>query len=165
MKILKLNKNYSATKLGFIYSNKTKKIIKPYLTKTGYFRLNLRSGKNRKNHFVHRLIASSFLKETTVNRNQVNHKNGNKLDNRVCNLEWVSCSENHKHAFKNNLRKPSHLKFDLADIYNIEFLLKKGVPSRIVAKKYNVDQKTILNIKHKRLKYYENLKDQSHRNG
>ena len=52
---------------------------------------------------VHRLVAAAFVDgDTTM---QVNHKNGVRDDNRAENLEWVSCSENHRHSYKSLQRK------------------------------------------------------------
>jgi hypothetical protein len=58
-----------------------------------------------KQHYVHRLVATAFL-SNSLNKEQVNHIDGNKLNNHVSNLEWVSQSENMKHIFKiKNLKK------------------------------------------------------------
>lgn len=51
-----------------------------------------------KMHLVHRLVAMAFIPGDFSL--QVNHRNGIRHDNRVENLEWVSCSENHLHAFR-----------------------------------------------------------------
>ena len=55
---------------------------------------------------VHRLVAKTFLKRP-IGKDQVNHINGVKTDNRLSNLEWVTGSENMQHALKNNLWKPN----------------------------------------------------------
>ena len=53
---------------------------------------------------VHRLVAKAFLKSDSI-RQQTNHKNGVKSDNRSSNLEWATNSENQRHAYKNGLRE------------------------------------------------------------
>lgn len=51
---------------------------------------------------VHRLIATTFLEDLIETKMTVNHKNGNRLDNRVENLEWLSIKNNIQYGFENN---------------------------------------------------------------
>lgn len=57
-----------------------------------------------KNFFIHRLMAETFI-PNPENKSQINHKDGNKLNNNINNLEWVTPSENAQHAVKYGLDK------------------------------------------------------------
>lgn len=97
-------------------------------------------------HFVHRIIASEFV-EKVEGKLFVNHKNGNKQDNRAENLEWVTRSENDKHAIRTGLRKIQvNNILSIEDVLKIRKLLKNKNCSDI-AKIYKVHRKTISDIK------------------
>lgn len=83
---------------GYSYSWK-EKILKPTRLPNGYVRVCLYKDKSRKFLCVHRLVAIAFL-PNPENKPQVNHKNGNREDNRLENLEWATSSENLYHKYR-----------------------------------------------------------------
>jgi hypothetical protein len=98
---------YKCTDTGDVYSlnykrSKTIKKLKPGITKGGYLKVVLFKNKKSYNIDIHRLVALTFLKNLEFKK-EVNHIDGNKLNNYCTNLEWVTSSQNMKHAFKNGL--------------------------------------------------------------
>lgn len=79
-------------------------ILKPSIASHGYMVVVLANKGHLKQYLVHRLVAEAFL-DNPNNYKEVNHKDGNKLNNDVSNLEFCTYTENLKHAYKNNLRK------------------------------------------------------------
>ena len=96
----KIYKNkYLVFKNGVIF-NLNARELKGMIDKAGYREVNI----NGKFERVHRIVSICFI-ENPNNLPCVNHKDGNKLNNDVCNLEWCSYSENTKHAYENGLEK------------------------------------------------------------
>jgi hypothetical protein len=77
-------------------------IIKPIQHPKGYMYITLSKNGFTKRYLLHRLVANEFL-ENPENKPQVNHKNGDKSNNSVGNLEWVTGLENINHAFESKL--------------------------------------------------------------
>ena len=95
---------YDITKEGKCINKQTGHIKKTFISNTGYERVSLwNKGKNKK-YSIHRLVATKYI-DNPNNYKQINHIDGNKLNNNVDNLEWCDLSQNIKHAYKNNLIK------------------------------------------------------------
>ena len=73
------------------------KIMNGSKNEDGYLKVHFKHKKNNKILFIHRLIALTFI-ENPLNKPQINHIDGNKLNNNVNNLEWVTNLENQQHA-------------------------------------------------------------------
>ena len=90
---------------GTIWSRKRKGLIlRQQNSNKGYKLVSLYKEGVGCSHFVHRLVAIEFL-PNPYDLPQVNHKDGDKNNNAVSNLEWCTCDENIEHAFKIGLRK------------------------------------------------------------
>ncbi len=96
--------DYNIDEDGNIFSNKTNKFLKGSIYNTGYKMVRLTIGKVKKSYAIHRLVAEAFL-QNPLNLSIVNHKDGDKLNNKVTNLEWVNQSENRIHAVQNKISK------------------------------------------------------------
>ena len=121
-KVIEKAKNYEISNYGQVRNKNTKRILTPTLN-CGYFAVSLRINNKTTTAFAHRLVAKSFVlcaDETYV----VNHKDGIKTNNHVENLEWVSLSENGKHAYRLNLHKPNRIgvsQYTLSNVFIKEY--------------------------------------------
>ena len=93
---------------GQIFDLVKNKYVKHLQSKIGYMRVwLLDNNSNGDTYYVHRLVASTFIKHPGGTKLTVNHIDGNKLNNRYYNLEWITISDNVKHAMKLGLTKIS----------------------------------------------------------
>jgi len=82
------------------------RILKPIKQSDGYLRVALCRDGKRKQVPVHRLVLEGHVGSAPSPKHEGNHKSGVRDDNRVENLEWVTRSENHKHAYRVLARDP-----------------------------------------------------------
>lgn len=95
--------NYEVSNLGNIRNKKSGQILNPGISGQGYKQVSLKfddTGKFKK-QYVHRLVAMMWL-DNSENKREVNHKNLDRTDNRVENLEWLTSAENQRHKFSTN---------------------------------------------------------------
>lgn len=90
---------YAITSLGKVWSYRSQKFMKQFDNWNWYMDIMLSKNHSTKHFYIHRLVASAFLKNDLW-KTEVNHKNGIKTDNSVENLEWVSHAENHLHKYR-----------------------------------------------------------------
>lgn len=106
---------YEVSNFGRIRNARTKVLKAPDINNYGYARLQCYAKGIRQKLFVHKLVAVLFIGEPTDNTLVVNHKDSDKLNNFVGNLEWVTRSYNNKHNYeagtqeKKNVRIPTKL--------------------------------------------------------
>ena len=99
---------YQVSSMGNIKSFSKKKNGKnliPQKNKKGYYQILLYKNKKPYTKKIHRIVAKAFIPNPD-NLPQVNHIDGNKINNCMNNLEWCTNSENQIHAYKNGLEKP-----------------------------------------------------------
>ena len=153
---------------GWVKSLKRKSewILKNRKSSKGYLRVNFCKNTKHYTKSIHRLVLETFNPIESMNDLEVNHKDGNKENNKLYNLEWCTSSENNKHAYKIGLKEKTK-----GEINGMSKLLEKDVilifsdleegklTQRKIAHKFGVSYTTISNIKNgKRWKYMkENL--------
>lgn len=106
---------YKVFEDGSVYSYKTQRFLKGCVTNVGYKQVDLFNENNKKVRCsIHRLVAEAFI-PNPENKPQVNHKDGDRLNNYIKNLEWATSSENNAHTWsaggKKNTKSSAGEKF------------------------------------------------------
>lgn len=146
---------FQVSNFGRVYSKRTSKILKQTISKTGYYIFSTRLGGRKGKSIcfkVHRLVAQAFILNPD-GKPYVNHKDANKLNNTLENLEWCTHMENVIHAVANDLLRPlkmeenphSKLTVDLVRLIKTEYC-ETNTTQRELAKKYGVGKTTIQNV-------------------
>ena len=145
---------YEISNLGRIRSYiipwKDPRILAGILTFAGYRSIKLCEQERRSVFYIHRLVLEAFIGPCPSNC-ETNHKNGIKTDNRVENLEWITRSENTKHAFRIDLKTNkgimgSKAKLRDEDVLEIRRLARHGARGVTIARMYKVTSATVYDI-------------------
>lgn len=150
-KVIQGFENYLVSSLGNIKTVKGnfKKVI--YDNKNSYGYVELWKNNKGKKFRIHRLVAETFI-PNYANKEQVNHIDGDKTNNCVSNLEWVTPKENIRHAINNNLSSIKYGSSNLAsklkeeDVLYIRKNAKVVLSVKELSKIFNVSTTTIYNI-------------------
>lgn len=143
-------KGYFITEDGRVWSSKRKIFLKTWENHNGYLKVNI----GNKQVFVHRLVAKAYVGNGS-SKPFVNHIDGNKKNNHYSNLEWVTASENSKHAFDNDLlpntfesgENHPNSKISTEDVVEIKKRIEQGEMLKNIAKDFSVTPQALSDIK------------------
>ena len=155
-KPIPLHPRYEISQSGIIRNSENKAIKSQYVGSTGYYMVSFSYAGKTKTFRVHQLIAKTFI-DNPCNYTDINHIDGNKLNNAIGNLEWCNHSQNMKHAFATGLvnntgEKNGQSKLSESNVIEIKKMLKNGNISQYkIASIYGVSRSCIQGIKLGRL--------------
>ena len=140
--------DYTITDQGVVINNRWGgRPVKPQPNGKGYLRVHIAG----KMYFVHRLVAERYVPNPD-NLPQVNHKDGDKTNNKADNLEWVSNADNRNHAVKHGLQvhgeRCSWAKLTQTDVDYIRE--HDDIPSTKIAPMFGVSDSTIRSIRRRK---------------
>ena len=140
---------YSVSDEGRIASRRNGgwKILKPWRNSEGYTFIHLTHKPPRKQVRVHLLVAQAFLPDRPTPRHEINHKDGDKTNNRADNLEWVTHSENVRHIMSLRGRRPlTGAQATESDIRDIRKMRSEGTPRNVIATMFGMSPSNVTMI-------------------
>jgi hypothetical protein len=141
---------YEASTLGRI---RRRFVLRTRAQRRGYLEIKLSKDGKAKTKLVHRLVASAFL--GVNNDKHVNHRDGDKTNNRPDNLEFVSEAENKKHAAALGLMQHSENRYNAklknVDVIKIRELALSGVSHAQLAARFGVSQPIVTRIVNRKI--------------
>ena len=146
---------YEISEDGTIRNSQNGKIKSQYIGSTGYYMVSFSYGNKSNPHRVHRLLAFCFIPNPSK-LPHINHIDGNKTNNDLENLQWVTHEDNMKHAFATGLvnnsgEKNGQAKLNPDKVREIKQLLAIGVSQQKIANSFSVSRSCIQGIKKQRL--------------
>ena len=146
---------YEISEDGTIRNCLSGKIKSQYIGSTGYYMVSFSYGNKSNPHRVHRLLAFCFIPNPSK-LPHINHIDGNKTNNDLGNLQWVTHEANMKHAFATGLvnnsgEKNGQAKLNSEKVREIKQLLAIGVSQQKIANSFSVSRSCIQGIKKQRL--------------
>lgn len=138
---------YCVSDKGHVRREETGRIRKLALTTEGYLQVTLWKRNTSKTFLVHRLVLHAFFPDASPVQVEANHKDGNKTNNVLSNLEWCTSSENHLHAcrvLKKGLGvENGNARLTEEKVRQVRILLARGDTQRCVAEVVGVTQHSI----------------------
>ena len=134
------NNKFEISSIGRLRNKLTNKIYKPTVLTSGYYsvKISLGSRKIKKHIIIHKAVAYTFIPNPN-NYPEINHIDGNKLNNNINNLEWCSSHHNQQHKYDIGL-------YDVSKIQGHYIKGSKEFGERALSRKFNVARPTIRSI-------------------
>ena len=138
--------DYKISNLGRVINKEGLELKHRSLAGRGYQQVNLWDGKKHHKKYIHRLIAEAFIPNPN-NYRTINHINGNRIDNRIENLEWCNDEKQQREAFRLGLRKKVGIYLSEELIYRIyNMYFKDNIKPKEISTKLNLSFGTVRKI-------------------
>ncbi len=124
-----------------------------YVRVDGYLSITLLNNGHRKQFCIHRLVCAAFHGDPPSELHEAAHNNGNKLDNRDCNLRWATRAENIDDIVLHGTQRGisnGNCKLSEEDVLRIRYLCSAGIKQIIIAKCFGIEQPYVSAI-HRRI--------------